>query len=89
MVKTEGIFLDLENLKILSCVVRNLWVVQRFLKRKRKCNIFAESIAHIRACKRKIFLSLASSLEEKLSLFFKPQSESLISFLGSRIKKAA
>jgi hypothetical protein len=23
--------LDLENLKILSCVVRNLWVVQRFL----------------------------------------------------------
>ncbi len=31
MVKTEGIFLDLENLKILSCVVRNLWVVQRFL----------------------------------------------------------
>ena len=33
MVKTEGIFLDLENLKILSCVVRNLWVVQRFLNR--------------------------------------------------------
>jgi hypothetical protein len=31
MVKTEGIFLDLENLKILSCVMRNLWVVQRFL----------------------------------------------------------
>ncbi len=34
MVKTEGIFLDLENLKILSCVVRNLWVVQRFLNNK-------------------------------------------------------
>ena len=34
MVKTEGIFLESEILKILSCVVRNLWVVQRFLKIK-------------------------------------------------------
>jgi hypothetical protein len=32
MIKTEEIFLDLENLKILSCVVKNLWVVQRFFK---------------------------------------------------------
>ena len=37
MVKTEGIFLDLENLKILSCVVRNLWVVQRFHMFKTWC----------------------------------------------------
>ena len=35
MVKTEGIFLESEILKILSCVVRNLWVVQRFLTLKK------------------------------------------------------
>ena len=46
MVKTEGIFLDLENLKILSCAVRNLWVVQRFHNFS-EAFLFAQICGHV------------------------------------------
>ena len=95
MVKTEGIFLDLENLKILSCVVRNLWVVQRFLNNSRGNVVDIEALAealeskHVAGATIDVFpIEPASNNEEFISPLRKFDNVLLTPHIGGSTQEA-